>query len=83
MNVTREFVDWAHLVCRDAVQTGLFSARLKRRKLDIERVELLASIRGDSPETAYTAVIEPTGKLQRRDCPSLINPHDALLFYIL
>ncbi|KAK9902754.1 hypothetical protein WJX75_004977 [Coccomyxa subellipsoidea] len=46
---------------RDAVQTGLFSARLKRRKLDIERVELLASIRGDSPETAYTAVIEPTG----------------------
>ncbi len=49
------------LFCRDAVHTGVYAARLKRRKLDIDRVELLASMRGDSPGDAYTAAVEPPG----------------------
>ncbi|BDA51135.1 probable serine/threonine-protein kinase STY8 at C-terminar half [Coccomyxa sp. Obi] len=46
---------------RDCIQSGVFVTRLKQRKLDINRVELLASMRGDSPELAYRNTPQPLG----------------------
>lgn len=47
--------------CRDVIQSGVFVARMKRRQVDVNRVELLASMRGDSPDQAYRNTPQPPG----------------------
>jgi len=47
---------------RDLVQSGSYVARLKRRKLDVTRADLLAyAVGGEAPSTAYLSSLGSEG----------------------